>query len=72
MSLTTIHTERYAHCINHSRRVRWDIDRDVIRDRRFDFSKPFLVRIFHHWCDEPVFNGHRNTDKLHRQDPLHR
>jgi hypothetical protein len=42
MSLTTIHTERYAHCISNSRRVRWDIDRDVIRARRFDFSKPFL------------------------------
>ncbi len=42
MSLTTIHTERYARCIEASRRVRWDIDRDVIRARRFDFSKPFL------------------------------
>ena len=42
MTATTIHTERYAHCISTSRRVRWDIDRDVIRARRFDFSKPFL------------------------------
>lgn len=42
MSLTTIHTERYARCIDASRRVRWDIDRDVIRARRFDFSRPFL------------------------------
>lgn len=42
MSLTTVHTERYAQCIETSRRVRWDIDRDVIRGRRFDFSKPFL------------------------------
>ena len=25
-----------------SKRVRWDIDRDVIRDREFDFSKKFL------------------------------
>ncbi|WP_439519457.1 hypothetical protein [Hydrogenophaga sp.] len=42
MSLSTIHTERYARCIDASRRVRWDIDRDVIRARRFDFSRPFL------------------------------
>ncbi|MDR7096353.1 hypothetical protein [Hydrogenophaga laconesensis] len=42
MTFTTINTERYAHCIAASRRVRWDIDRDVIRTRRFDFSRPFL------------------------------
>jgi hypothetical protein len=42
MTLTTVHTERYAHCIAASRRVRWDIDRDVIRARRFDFARPFL------------------------------
>jgi hypothetical protein len=42
MSLTTLQTERYAHCIATSRRVRWDIDRDVIRARRLDFNKPFL------------------------------
>ncbi|WP_439590678.1 hypothetical protein [Hydrogenophaga sp.] len=42
MSPTTIHTERYARCIETSKRVRWDIDRDVIRARRFDFSRPFL------------------------------
>jgi hypothetical protein len=33
---------RYAKCIEASRRIRWDIDRDVIRGRRFDFSKKFL------------------------------
>lgn len=32
----------YAKCIEVSKRVRWDIDRDVIRERRFDFSKKFL------------------------------
>lgn len=32
----------YARCIDISKRVRWDIDRDVIRGRRFDFSKKFL------------------------------
>ena len=33
---------RYARCIEVSKRVRFDIDRDVIRGRRFDFSKKFL------------------------------
>jgi hypothetical protein len=35
-------TRRYAKCIEVSKRIRWDIDRDVIRDRQFDFSKKFL------------------------------
>lgn len=38
----TAATERYAKCIEVSKRVRWDIDRDVIRGRRFDGSKKFL------------------------------
>lgn len=42
MTLTSVHTERYAQCLEASRRVRWDIDRDVIRGRRFDFARPFL------------------------------
>ena len=42
MSFTTVNTERYAQCIAASRRVRWDIDRDVIRGRRFDFNQAFL------------------------------
>jgi hypothetical protein len=33
---------RYAKCVEVSKRIRWDIDRDVIRGRRFDLSKPFL------------------------------
>jgi hypothetical protein len=33
---------RYAKCIEVSKRVRWDIDQDVIRGRRFDFSQKFL------------------------------
>jgi len=32
----------YAKCIEVSKRVRWDIDKDVIRQREFDFSKKFL------------------------------
>jgi hypothetical protein len=33
---------RYAKTIEVSKRIRWDIDRDVIRGRRFDFGKKFL------------------------------
>lgn len=32
----------YAGCLAASRRIRWDIDRDVIRGRSFDLSKKFL------------------------------
>jgi hypothetical protein len=35
-------TARYARCIKASKRVRWDIDADVIRGRDFDFSQTFL------------------------------
>ncbi len=37
-----INTDRYAKCIEVSKRVRWDIDNDVIRGRGFDFSQKFL------------------------------
>lgn len=37
-----VETARYAAAIDASKRVRWDIDKDVIRGRRFDFSKKFL------------------------------
>ena len=37
-----IDEERYAKCIEVSKRVRWDIDADVIRGREFDFSQKFL------------------------------
>lgn len=33
---------RYARTIEASKRIRWDIDRDVIRGRRFDFGHAFL------------------------------
>jgi hypothetical protein len=39
---TPINTERYAKCIEVSKRVRWDIDRDVIRGRRFEPGHKFL------------------------------
>ena len=35
-------TQRYAKCIEVSKRIRWDIDRDVIRGRQFDFGKKFM------------------------------
>jgi hypothetical protein len=37
-----IDSRRYAKCIEVSRRVRWEIDRDVIRGRALDFSQKFL------------------------------
>ena len=37
-----IDTGQYAKCIEGSKRIRWDIDRDVIRGREFDFSNKFL------------------------------
>ena len=33
---------RYARCVETSKRVRWDIDEDVIRGRRFDAAHKFL------------------------------
>ena len=35
-------SDRYAKCVEVSKRIRWDIDRDVIRGRNFDVSKKFL------------------------------
>jgi hypothetical protein len=35
-------TSRYAKCIEVSKRIRWDIDRDVIRQRGFDLNQRFL------------------------------
>ena len=37
-----IDTGRYERCINASKRIRWDIDDDVIRGREFDLSDKFL------------------------------
>jgi hypothetical protein len=41
-STHVVDTSRYAKCVEISKRVRWDIDRDVIRGRKFDFGKKFL------------------------------
>ena len=35
-------TQRYAKAIEVSKRISWDIDRDVIRGRTFDLDKPFM------------------------------
>lgn len=40
--ITTSSRSRYAHAIASSRRIRWDIDKDVIRGRDFDFADHFL------------------------------
>ncbi|HET9023179.1 MAG TPA: hypothetical protein VFN64_01325 [Burkholderiaceae bacterium] len=37
-----VDSSRYAKSIEISKRVRWDIDKDVVRGRRFDFGKKFL------------------------------
>ena len=37
-----VNTDRFAKCIEVSKRVRWDIDKDVLRGREFDFSQKFL------------------------------
>jgi hypothetical protein len=37
-----VDSKRYAKAIEVSKRVRWDIERDVIRGRQFDFTKKFL------------------------------
>jgi hypothetical protein len=38
----TMRPSRYAKAIEASKRIRWNIDKDVIRGRTFDFSKHFL------------------------------
>ena len=34
--------QRYAKTIEVSKRIRWDIDRDIIRGREFDLKQKFL------------------------------
>jgi hypothetical protein len=40
--VTSATSDRYAKCIEASKRVRWDIDRDIIRGRKFDVSQKFM------------------------------
>jgi hypothetical protein len=37
-----IDSARYSKCVEVSKRIRWDTDRDVIRGREFDFQRKFL------------------------------
>jgi hypothetical protein len=37
-----VDTDRFARCIQASKRVRWDIEADVIRGRQFDTTQKFL------------------------------
>jgi hypothetical protein len=41
-TLPDIDSQRYARCVESSKRVRWDIEKDVIRGRRFDTAHKFL------------------------------
>ncbi|HEX6705586.1 MAG TPA: hypothetical protein VF169_12560 [Albitalea sp.] len=38
----TTPSQRYAKVVETSKRIHWEIDRDLMRGRRFDFSKKFL------------------------------
>jgi hypothetical protein len=38
----SLETIKYAKCIEASKRIRWEIDTDVIRGRKFDCSQKFL------------------------------
>ena len=42
LSPSAVDSQRYAKCIEVSKRIRWDTDRDVIRGRSFDFARSFL------------------------------
>ena len=41
-AVATAESKRYARAVEVSKRIRWEIDRDVIKDRKLDFTKKFL------------------------------
>jgi hypothetical protein len=41
-AMTPIDTAKYARCVEASKKVRWEIERDVIRGRRFDATRKYL------------------------------
>src|SRR5690349_3955097 len=41
-AMTPIDTAKYARAVEASKKVRWEIDRDVIRGRRFDAARKYL------------------------------
>ena len=42
INILAIPTEKYASCVDASKRVRWDIDRDIIRGRDFEMDQKLL------------------------------
>lgn len=42
MTATAGRTARYARAVKMSKKVEWQIDRDLVRDRDFDFTRKFL------------------------------
>ena len=42
INIMAIRTEKYASCVEASKRVRWDIDRDIIRGRDFEMDHKLL------------------------------
>ena len=42
LETTAANSDKYAKCVANSKRIRWDIDTDVIRGRDFDLSEAFL------------------------------
>src|SRR5678809_668729 len=42
INAVAIQTEKYASCVDASKRVRWDIDRDIIRGRDFEMDQKLL------------------------------
>jgi hypothetical protein len=52
-----VSTDSYAKVIANSKRVRWDIENDVLRGRRFDLSKPFLPGSLSLAGDLPILHG---------------
>ena len=41
-TITISDSQRYARCVESSKRVHWEIEKDIIRGRRFDSAQKFL------------------------------
>jgi len=57
MTQARVDSARYAKVVEVSKRIRWDIERDVIRGRKFDFDKKFLPDSLSK-ANELAFLGH--------------
>jgi hypothetical protein len=57
MQASSVGTDSYAKVIANSKRVRWDIEADVLRGRRLDLSKPFLPSGLSLAGDLPFLHG---------------